>query len=86
MLYYIILGVAAFVLYKLFMGDRRKKMEEKQKETDAEVEAGEMVRDPVCGTYVSAESRIRVKEGEKVHCFCSYECRDSFLSQRGLKE
>lgn len=40
---------------------------------------GVLVKDPVCGTYVSKESDIRIKEGEEVKCFCSYECRDKYL-------
>ncbi len=43
--------------------------------------AGEMAKDPICGTYVEADGNIRVKEGETVHIFCSYECRDKYLKQ-----
>ena len=40
-----------------------------------------MVKDPICGTYVEKDGSIRVREGEKVHVFCSYECRDKYLKQ-----
>ncbi|MFP4213728.1 MAG: YHS domain-containing protein [Desulfohalobiaceae bacterium] len=77
----IVFLVAGFLLYKLVMGDQKKKMEAKGKKTSKKVEAGEMVKDPVCGTYVSVDSDIRVKQGGQVYYFCSYECRDRFLEE-----
>ena len=38
-----------------------------------------MVKDPMCGAFVSKDGDIRVREGEKVHYFCSYECRDKYV-------
>ena len=77
----IIVGVAIFVVYKLFMGDKQKKQMKEAKSTKERVAAGEMVKDPICGTYVEKDGAIRVREGETVHVFCSYECRDKFLKQ-----
>jgi YHS domain-containing protein len=82
MLKLVILVAAGFLLYKLFMGDKKKKMEKSRQETDERVEAGDMVQDPVCGTYVSADSRIRVKDGKQVYRFCSFECRDAYLERK----
>jgi len=43
-----------------------------------EVAGGELMRDPVCGTYVSAALSVkRAIKGETVH-FCSSECRDKY--------
>ena len=42
---------------------------------------GVLVKDPVCGTYVSRDSDIRIKDGGEVRCFCSYECRDKYLKE-----
>jgi YHS domain-containing protein len=82
MLKFIIFIAAGFFLYKLIMGDKKKKMVQKRKEEEKLEHSGEMVKDPVCGTYVSIESDIRVKDGDQVYYFCSYECRDAFLRQR----
>ena len=82
MLKILIFLVAGFFLYKMIMGDRGKKLaDQKEKEKEVE-ESGEMVKDPVCGTYVSSDSAIRVKEGNQVYSFCSYECRDKFIQDR----
>jgi YHS domain-containing protein len=83
MLKLIIFAVAAFVLYKLLTGDKRKKEQDKERDVKKKVAQGELVKDPVCGTYVSLDSDIRVRQGDTVHRFCSYECRDRFLKQIG---
>lgn len=77
--------VVGYILFRMFKNDILKK-----KEVDAETEAkdlekkiahGEMVKDPECGTYVSKDCEITVRDGETVHCFCSYDCRDKFLNR-----
>ncbi len=77
----IIIGVAIFIVFKLFKGDKKKKSMQQEKVVKQKVAAGEMVKDPICGTYVERDGSIRVREGEKVHVFCSYECRDKYLKQ-----
>ncbi|MEF2231081.1 MAG: transcriptional regulator [Pseudodesulfovibrio sp.] len=81
MLKFIVIGLAIFLLYKLFSGDKKKREMNNEKTVKAKVASGEMVKDPVCGTYVEKDGLIRVREGEKVHVFCSYQCRDKFLKQ-----
>ncbi|MGE5644841.1 MAG: hypothetical protein ACM336_03510 [Acidobacteriota bacterium] len=45
--------------------------------------AGELKRDPVCGTYVSTASSIkRTIDGQVVH-FCSAACSEKYLSGKG---
>ena len=82
---WLILILAVYALYRLFANDVLKKKKEKNEENAAEMErkiaAGEMIKDPECGTYVSAEGNISVRDGEIVHHFCSYECRDKFLQR-----
>lgn len=48
---------------------------------ERKVAAGEMVKDPECGTYVSVDGNISVRDGDKVYRFCSYDCRDKFLQR-----
>lgn len=79
----IILLVIGVILWKLFSGDKNKKKVEEKKEQQKMAASGQMVKDPICGTYVSKDSDIRVREGEVIHNFCSYECRDRFLKSIG---
>lgn len=39
---------------------------------------GELKRDPVCGTYISAATSIKVSEGKTVLHFCSAACREKY--------
>lgn len=82
MLKFIIFIIAGFLLYKLIIGDKNKKLDKKESEQKNLADSGEMVKDPICGTYVSKDSDIRVKEGDTVYYFCSYECRDEFLREK----
>lgn len=83
MLKWIVIIVACFCLYKLVMNEFRKKQEKKnddsQKDLERKVANGEMVKDPQCGTWVSVDESISVRDGAKVYHFCSYDCRDRFL-------
>ena len=38
--------------------------------------AGELKKDPVCGTYVLAETALKKTSGSHTLYFCSAECRD----------
>lgn len=80
---FLILLLAGAVIYFLFKGDQKKKQLDKEKTTRPVQHSGDMVKDPVCGAYVKVDSEIRVREGETLHRFCSYECRDKFLASKG---
>ncbi len=81
MLKFIVIGVALFIVFKLFTGDKKQKELKKEQSKEKMAETGEMVKDPVCGTYVPIDSNIRVKQGDQIHCFCSYDCRDEFIKK-----
>lgn len=78
---FVMFGVACYVLYKLFINDRKKKVDVKNSHDENLAKEGVLVKDPVCGTYVSKDTDIRIKEGAEVRCFCSYECRDKYLER-----
>ena len=77
----LIFVAAGFLLYKLIAGNKRQKAVQEKKEEETLAASGEMVKDPICGTYVSKDADIRVRNGDTVYCFCSYECRDKYLKQ-----
>ncbi len=86
MLKWLIIIAAIFILYKLLVNDRRKKASLEVKTEEKVTPTGDMVRDPVCGAYVALDSDIRVRQGDQVHHFCSYECRDKYLKQLSAHE
>lgn len=79
----ILLALAGYVLYRLFSNDWKKKLGKRDDKAEMErkVAQGEMVRDPECGAYIDADSCIAVRDGDVVHRFCSYDCRDAFLKR-----
>ena len=85
MIKWLILAVAIYLLYRMFANDLLKKKKQDKEEDAAEMErkvaAGEMVKDPECGAYVSVDDSITVRDGEQVYRFCSFECRDKFLKR-----
>jgi YHS domain-containing protein len=38
----------------------------------------ELVQDPVCGIYVSTETKLRKKAGDRTYYFCSESCMNKF--------
>lgn len=79
---FVILIVAVYVLYRMFINDKRRKESVKSDMDRTRVKTGELVKDPVCGTYISKENALTVRDNDKIYYFCSYECRDSFLKQK----
>ena len=78
---FVILGVAVFFLWKMFAGDMNRRNQEAKKQEETLIAKGEMVKDPICGSYVSIDNSVRVRDGEKILHFCSYECRDKYLKE-----
>lgn len=77
----LIFAVCGWALFKMFTNDSRKKAVKKEKNLERKVATGDMVKDPVCGTYVSLDQEIRIRDGEEIHRFCSYECRDKYIAR-----
>jgi YHS domain-containing protein len=81
----LLLAICAFVVWKLFAGDKRykqsKENDKAQENKEQLIASGELVKDPVCGAYVSKNSDIRVRHGDVLLNFCSYECREKYLQR-----
>jgi YHS domain-containing protein len=43
----------------------------------------QMVRDPVCGTFVVPDRALSIVDGRTRQFFCSERCRDAFRARRG---
>ena len=78
---WLLVAAALFILYKLFMGDRVQDEKKEAKAQEGKIASGEMAKDPICGTYVEVDSSVKVRDGQDVHHFCSYDCRQKFLDR-----
>jgi YHS domain-containing protein len=81
MLKWLIIALAAVVLYKLITNERGRRDKDDHKRRERRIAAGEMVQDPVCNVYVDVESAVTVRDGEKTWHFCGYDCRRKFLDR-----
>ena len=78
---FLLTALVVFVLWKMVMGDwikGKKDNQEKQKHEPL-IAKGEMVKDPICGSFVSKGDAKRVREGDHLTYFCSDMCRDEYL-------
>lgn len=82
---WITLAIVGFILYKLVSNELRKRKDQtdaaKPKAAPSSAHGAAMSKDPICGVYVEAASSVSVRDGDIVHHFCSYECRDAFLDR-----
>lgn len=76
-----IFAIVGYILFRLFANDRKKKEEQLKREEETRVQQGDLVQDPVCGTYVEKENSVTVRNGEKVIHFCSHDCRDQYIKK-----
>jgi YHS domain-containing protein len=60
-----------FFYYRIY---KKRKLNRKEK-----IRITEMVKDEVCGVYLSKEEALKVEIEGKVYYFCSKECKDAFL-------
>ena len=42
--------------------------------------SGKLVKDPICGTYVTQDKSISANRGSEMFHFCSEDCREKFLA------
>ena len=79
----IVLPVLVFLLVRSLLKNMfgaRRDVRPAQPRDPGVVSGGELKKDPVCGTYVSAALSVtRTVNGELVH-FCSQECRDKYAA------
>ena len=79
MLRLLIFAAVVYFLWKyLISGPKKQKKTEPQPPTVV-VTRGEMVKDPICGAYISPESSLKVTQAGTTHYFCGQECRQEYL-------
>jgi YHS domain-containing protein len=77
---FLLIFLAVLVVYRavrrLFLPSRRRG--EVPRGAREVIHKGEMVKDPVCGTYVPRDGSLSLRERGGEHFFCSPACRDAF--------
>jgi len=74
----LVLWVVRNILRALFSGLNSQVAAKPARPAPSVSRGGELKKDPVCGTYVSADTSVTKRiNGEMVH-FCSPACRDKY--------
>ena len=73
---YLLLFLIVSSAVKGFLSDRRRARTVRPAESIQS--GGELKKDPVCGTYVSAAASLTRNVNGQVFHFCSKECRDRY--------
>lgn len=73
---FLVTGGLIYLTYILF---RNKKSIAKPSEQE---EAVELIKDPVCDTFVEKDTEFKVKYYDKLYYFCSDECQQKFISSK----
>ncbi|HET97718.1 MAG TPA: YHS domain-containing protein [Desulfurivibrio alkaliphilus] len=79
----VVLLVLFYLLYRLYVSGRKKRLEDKKSGRDAAAISDVLVQDPVCGAYVAKGQALvlRDQDGSERH-FCSDKCRRTFIEQK----
>lgn len=79
-LLYILVGLLLIVFLRAAVGLIGKAVAQlfEPEPEDGRARNVELKKDPVCGIYVSAETRVRKTVAGKEYYFCSESCRDRF--------
>ena len=74
----LVLWIVRNILRSLFGGSSSPVAARQAKQAPTVSAGGELRKDPVCGTYVSADTSVTKRiNGQTVH-FCSPTCRDKY--------
>jgi YHS domain-containing protein len=84
----LIIGSLLYILYRLLIGPRKKKVHARKHETTASVGSAQdvLVEDPVCNTYVPKGQAVQLYHDKKMYYFCSNKCCKMFLKNKGAEE
>ena len=78
---WLLVALAGYIIYRMYRNDIKAKLAQRKDDEARRQESGEMVRDPICGTFVDLTEAITVRDGDKLYYFCGYDCRDAFLKR-----
>jgi len=71
--------LTAFLIYITFVLFRNSKKLSGKSEQDQNTPV-ELVKDPICETFVEKDTPYKVKLYDNLYFFCSEECRDKFIN------
>ena len=84
----VIIGALLYILYRLFVGPRKKRGDAEKNGPASSGTAVQdvLVEDPVCHTHIPRGQAVQLHHDNKMYYFCSDKCCEMFLKQKGAEE
>jgi YHS domain-containing protein len=77
-----ILVMVGLSLLRAFMNpNKSSRQQEPERKATKVAQGGKLVKDPVCGTYVTPDGSLTTSSDGESYFFCSEDCQNKFLSQ-----
>lgn len=77
----ILQSIFAMLMRMFGIPARAQKLREVKQDRETIRLAGELKKDPVCGTYTTADTAVQKKVRGETFYFCSTQCRDKFVAR-----
>ncbi|MFH7326751.1 YHS domain-containing protein [Desulfurivibrio sp. C05AmB] len=78
----VILLVLFYLLYRLYMSGRKKRLAQREQEKQGRPAIDDvLVQDPVCGAYVPRSQALQQRRAGREFFFCSEKCRREFAER-----
>jgi len=83
-----IIGFLLYILYRLLIIPRKKRVHGKKQGAAASGGAVQdvLVEDPVCHTFVPKGQAVQLHHDKHMYYFCSNKCCEMFLKKKGAEE
>jgi YHS domain-containing protein len=84
----LIIGLLLYVLYRLLVGSKRKKVRGNKNRAGSTGDKIQdvLVEDPVCHTYIPKGQAVQLHHNKQILYFCSNKCCEKFLEQKGADQ
>ncbi len=86
----LILAVLLYIGYRLITRSLKQSDEEGKDDSQSTGKTGKitdvLVEDPICGKLVPKQQAHQLEGENETHYFCSKECHDKFVSEKGDDE
>lgn len=83
MIKFILVLAFFYIAYKLFA--RSNKPEIDSQKSDTSNNPVELIKDPICETFVEKNTNYKVKYYDNIYYFCSEDCRQKFIEKMKSK-
>ena len=84
----LIISCLLYILYRLLIGPRKKRVHGKKQGAAASGEAIQdvLVEDPVCHTFIPKGQAVQLHHDKQKFYFCSNKCCEKFSKKKGDEE